>query len=144
MGVQRMSTVQGLHTTTNWGMSSSPPADATHNVVRLKLSKGRTATLPDVVSIVGFVFCFSTFNLTHFYSNINLGACPPLASHPSPPHQHEHASRPLFRWVKGNLFLRTSNGLSFVLLQQCLLRIQQCILTSRPAAFEGSLSPPRR
>jgi hypothetical protein len=39
-----VSTVQGLRTTTNWGMSSSPPVGATHNVVKFKLSKGRTAT----------------------------------------------------------------------------------------------------
>ncbi len=44
MGMERVSTARCLRTTTNWGMSSSPPANATHDVGVVKLSKGRTAT----------------------------------------------------------------------------------------------------
>ena len=44
MGVQRVSTARNLRTTTNWGMSSSPPTKATHDVEVIKLSKRWTAT----------------------------------------------------------------------------------------------------
>ena len=50
----------------------------------------------------------------------------------------------LFRWVKGNSSLRAPNGSSFIFLQQCLLKIQQCILTSCPAASEGSWPTSKR
>ena len=49
-----------------------------------------------------------------------------------------------FRWVKESLSLIAPNGLSFVLLQRCLLRIQQCILMSHPAASEGSWPTSKR
>jgi hypothetical protein len=39
MGVQRVSTARSLRTTTSWGMSSSPPTKATHDVGVIKLSK---------------------------------------------------------------------------------------------------------
>jgi len=44
MGVQRVSTARSLRTTTSWGMSSSPPTKATHDVGVIKLSKRWTAT----------------------------------------------------------------------------------------------------
>ena len=67
-------------------------------------------------------------------------------------HQHcinTHVTRLLsitthFRWVEGNLFLRAPNGSLFGLLQQCPLKIQQCILMLHLAPSKGSSPTSRR
>jgi hypothetical protein len=64
--------------------------------------------------------------------------------------ENQHATHPsslintCFQWVKGNSSLRAPNGSSFVSLQRCLLRIQQCILMSCRAASEGSWPTSKR